>query len=348
MTESAPASTALPPEAADLEEEPQRGRRRRVALLLLLLGLVAVMLILTILYLTTRKPIPELLPVVTQEAPSYSFSIYGVDAPYGVAVDPDGSRIYVTETDGQYLVKTFDGSGTELARSAPPASAVASRVPVYAARDPKTGEIYVTDRTARAIDVYSTDGVYARTMPVPTGVDAATWEPLGLAFDPDGVLYVGDVGSTPHRIVVIDRTGTVTKTIDGSGTLNFPNGIVLDGSSVLAADGNNGRLVAMSDADPLKVLVAMGAAKGNLGLPRGMAIGDHDRLFVVDSVSSTVNIYRLATKDSNDPSASYLATVGVEGRGDGQFEYPHGIATDGRGHVYIADTLNNRIQVWSY
>ena len=344
MTESFAAPDATPPETLE-PEEAGRGRRRRLIVLLFLLGLTAALLIISILYVVTRKPLTDVLPVLTQDAPAYSFSIYGVDAPYGIAVDPDGSRIYVTETDGQYLVKTFDATGNLVARSSAPNTAAGSRVPVYAARDPMTGEVYVTDRSARAIDVYSTGGAYDRTLPVPQGVDAATWEPLGLAFDADGLLYVGDVGATPHRIVVIDRSGNLTRTMNGDGSLSFPNGLVADGPNVLAADGNNGRLVAMSDADPLRVLVAMGAAKGNLGLPRGMATGDHDRLFVVDSVSSTVNIYRLADQGQ---SAAYLATIGVEGRGDAQFEYPHGIATDARGHVYIADTLNNRIQVWSY
>jgi DNA-binding beta-propeller fold protein YncE len=343
MTESS-VPTAIPPETAEPGQE-RRGRRRRIILLLILLGLTATLLVLSVLYLTTRKPLTDVLPVLTQDTPAYAFSIYGVDAPYGIAVDPDGSRIYVTETDGQYLVKTFDASGNLVARSSAPNTAVGSRVPVYAARDPKTGEVYVTDRSARVIDVYSPGGAYDRTLPVPDGVDAAEWEPLGLAFDADGVLYVGDVGSKPQRVVVIDRTGKLTRTIDGAGELSFPNGLITDGPTVLAADGNNGRLVAMSEADPLKVLVGMGAAKGNLGLPRGLATGDHDRLFVVDSVSSTVNVYRLG---SQGESATYLSTFGVEGRGDAQFEYPHGIATDGRGHVYVADTLNNRIQVWSY
>ena len=36
------------------------------------------------------------------------------------------------------------------------------------------------------------------------------------------------------------------------------------------------------------------------------------------------------------------------GVGDGQFQYPNGIAVDGRGRVYVADSFNDRVQVWSY
>jgi tripartite motif-containing protein 71 len=39
-----------------------------------------------------------------------------------------------------------------------------------------------------------------------------------------------------------------------------------------------------------------------------------------------------------------LTTWGSEGSGDGQFGEPGGIAVDGAGNVYVADTGNNRVQ----
>jgi sugar lactone lactonase YvrE len=41
---------------------------------------------------------------------------------------------------------------------------------------------------------------------------------------------------------------------------------------------------------------------------------------------------------------TYVGQWGSEGSGDGEFNYPGGIATDSSGSVYIADTNNNRIQ----
>ena len=41
-----------------------------------------------------------------------------------------------------------------------------------------------------------------------------------------------------------------------------------------------------------------------------------------------------------------LAAWGEQGRGDGQFESPGGVAADGTGAVYVADTYNDRIQVF--
>jgi len=45
---------------------------------------------------------------------------------------------------------------------------------------------------------------------------------------------------------------------------------------------------------------------------------------------------------------TWLKAVGTYGSGDGQFNTPHGIATDGKGLVYVADRNNNRIQVYDY
>jgi tripartite motif-containing protein 71 len=45
-----------------------------------------------------------------------------------------------------------------------------------------------------------------------------------------------------------------------------------------------------------------------------------------------------------DSNGIFITTWGSQGSGDGQFNQPWGIATDGAGNIYISDMNNNRIQ----
>jgi DNA-binding beta-propeller fold protein YncE len=55
--------------------------------------------------------------------------------------------------------------------------------------------------------------------------------------------------------------------------------------------------------------------------------------------------YGRILKFTNDGKA--VAKWGFNGRGEGQFNYPHGIAVDSTGNIYVADTDNHRIQKFS-
>jgi DNA-binding beta-propeller fold protein YncE len=44
---------------------------------------------------------------------------------------------------------------------------------------------------------------------------------------------------------------------------------------------------------------------------------------------------------------SFVAQWGARGQADGQFIEPYGVATDAAGNLYVADSLNHRIQKFS-
>ena len=50
---------------------------------------------------------------------------------------------------------------------------------------------------------------------------------------------------------------------------------------------------------------------------------------------------------SADTTFQYVTQWGSEGSGTGKFDLPGGVAVDSSGNVYVADTLNDRIQVFS-
>ncbi len=340
---------------------PPRRRRRRVALLILLLILLGLVALFAGWYFVTRKPVTELpiIPPVTQaDTPSYSLSLYGAQvgdlkSPTGVAVTPDGSKIYVAQSGGERTVVILDAKGQEIGALRPPAAADATagteqgHIPVYVAISPATGDVYVSDRLSGQVYVYSPDGVYRRTLDPGTDVTNAGWIPLGLGFGKDGTLYVTNLAA-PVTVEVFGPDGKHRQTITpAKDPFNFPNGVWADANNnVYVDDSNNGRLrVFAADGRELGG-IPRGAREGDLGLPRGIAIDDSNRVFVVDTSAHGVNVYKTLGTDERKPA--YVGRFGVQGTTDGAFEFPNGISVDARGRVYVTDMANNRVQVWSY
>jgi DNA-binding beta-propeller fold protein YncE len=327
-----------------LEEEPPRRRRRKILLLLLLLGLLAFMLGVAVWYLLYRQPIP--LPSIPGQIvmPGYSTSIYGQSWPMGVAATSDGGRVYIGETEGDRIARAYDAGGTELGMLQPPVSTGTEHVPVYLATDPLTGEVYVTDRPTGSIYIYDAAGTYQREFN--PGPDLEGWQPLGMTFDKAGNLYVTDVSTQPQQVLVFDRDGNAVRTLGTNAGLNFPNGVAVDDAgNVYVTDGNNGRVLVLDQNDNIIAQVGRGAGQGNLGLPRGIAVAN-GRVYVGDATGHGVFVYATATPDSR--ALEYLGFFGGQGVQDGTFQFPNGVAVDGRGRIYVADAGNNRVQVWSY
>ena len=116
--------------------------------------------------------------------------------------------------------------------------------------------------------------------------------------------------------------------------------------NIYVADSSNGRLRVFAPDGRELGGVARGARAGDLGLPRGLAIDDQGRVYVVDVTAHQVQIYKVLGAGDRQPA--YVARFGVQGSGDGAFQYPNGVAVDTHGHVFVTDMANNRVQVWSY
>lgn len=89
-----------------------------------------------------------------------------------------------------------------------------------------------------------------------------------------------------------------------------------------------------------------GKAPGQFTFPRAVAVDGQGRIYVADSGNNRVQIF--------NPDGTFLRQFGstckldtkegCQGDGRGQFNEPWGIAVDGEGNIYVADTWNHRIQ----
>jgi len=317
-------------------------RKRKIAALVILLLILAALFAW---YLLNRKPLTELPGLNVAKVPHYEFSIYGSTRPIGVAATPSGDRIYVTESDGKNLVRIYDRSGKRIGALTPPKSTGAAHATAYVAINPTNQNVYVSDRLTSVVYVYDAKGTYLRTF-APKGDLGGGWAPLGLAFGPDGSLYATDVSGKDHRVLVFAPDGKLVRSLGSPGQLSFPNGIVVDDQgNIEVSDSNNGRLVVFTPYGKMLATISRGVGDGSLGLPRGAAVDDSGRLYVVDTADHMVRIY---TIDQSKATPTYVGSFGGEGRLDGTFEYPNGVATDKRARIYVTDRENNRVQVWGY
>lgn len=320
-------------------------RKRKITLLVILLLIFAALFAW---YLLNRKPFSELPGLSSTKLPHYEFSIYGTTTPLGVAANASGDRIYVTESGGKMLVRVYDKAGKPAGILKPPSTTGKEHVPVYVAINPTTQDVYVSDRATAAIYIYDAKGKYLRTF-APKGDLGGKFNPLGLAFGSDGTLYATDVRNVPaksHRVLVFAPDGKLMHSLGAPGQLSFPNGIAVDShGNIEVSDSNNGRLVVFNVAGKMLAVIGSGVGEGDLGLPRGVAVDDAARLFVADSSDHQVRVY---TIEKSKPMPTYIGSFGSEGTADGTFEYPNGVATDTRAHIYVTDRENNRLQVWGY
>jgi DNA-binding beta-propeller fold protein YncE len=83
-----------------------------------------------------------------------------------------------------------------------------------------------------------------------------------------------------------------------------------------------------------------GGDSGKLARARGIAVDDlHDRIYVSDYLRHTVLVY--------DLTGQWLYEIGGKGTRPGSFFYPSSLCLDGDGVLYVADTFNHRVQIFS-
>ncbi len=82
-----------------------------------------------------------------------------------------------------------------------------------------------------------------------------------------------------------------------------------------------------------------GSGPGEFKAPAGLAIDKNDNIYIAEIGNDRVQVF--------DKNGNFITMWGTKGAGDGQFGNTHGIFVDkNTGWVYVADTANNRIQVF--
>ncbi len=305
-----------------------------------------------------------------------------LNVPAGVAVDTAGN-IFVADT-GNGLVRRIAPGGiittvagtTGLGSSADGVSATTASLslPGGIAVD-GSGNLFIAEPLLNVIRKVAITGIVTTVAGdgTPgfagdggTATNAQLNNPSGIAVDRSGNLFIADTSNFRVRKVSADGiittfAGTGTAGFSGDGgaatdaELNLPNALTFDSDgNLFIADGVRARKIS---ANGIITTVAGSGVQGYAGdggpaaaaqfAPLfGVAVDPAGNLFLADRLNNRVR--EVNTNAIVSTAAGGGTNAGFYGDGgpgaSALLAGPYGIAPDGSGNLFIADTFNNRIR----
>jgi sugar lactone lactonase YvrE len=272
------------------------------------------------------------------------------DTPFDVVVDRFGN-IYVADTGNHRIrriapngdcvvlagtgeVGLANGPGNEATFSSPKGIAVDAAGNVFVA-DTNNHRIRKINPAGVVSTVAGSGTIGAYTDGIVSG--ARFNQPIGIAVDASGNLYVADFGNQSLR--KISTSGEVS-TLKGSLTIQAV-AVARDGQIVIAGGEGSGNQI--TELSPLGVILATHST--GFSNPTGVAVDASDRIYVADSGNN-----RIVRIDPGDPTSVVVDIAGVSGdpgANDGsgtndsgikaRFNMLTGIAVSPSGTVYVTD-----------
>jgi sugar lactone lactonase YvrE len=259
-----------------------------------------------------------------------------------VGVSAAGGTVYVSNTGANVVASLANGSSTAVAGSLSaygehgdggPATSASLFHPGGTAED-ATGDIFIADSGDNVVREVTPDGVIHRIAgsgiaglgyagPRPFGFPATLSSldhPQDVAVNAQGDVFIADTYN--NRVVEVTPQGQIFS-VAGDGVAGY--------------SGDGGL-----------------AAFAELNQPTGLAVDSQGNLYIADSANNVIRRVDAKTGIITTVAGDYAADQANDGlggfSGDGgpatsaQLNDPQGIAIDGAGDLFIADTFNNCIR----
>jgi len=297
-----------------------------------------------------------------------------LNQPNGVALDAAGNvfiadtlnhRIRKVDTSG--IITTIAGNGVAgYTGDGGPASAASLNMPSYIVLD-GAGNLYISDSAneriretmvSGTIDTIAGDGGYRYAGDGGLATSASIQQPLGVAVDASGNLFIADTYNNCIREVDING---VISTVAGNGipgysgdtgpavgaSLDLPRTVAFDaaGNLFIADNGNN--VVRRVTAGIISTIAGNGVAgyygdngpatSASLYSPSGVAIDNSGNVYIADEYNSAIRMV------APGGTITTIAGTGIASCDYGAIGpalgYPTGITLDGSGNLAVADNF---------
>lgn len=175
--------------------------------------------------------------------------------------------------------------------------------------------------------------------------------PKDLVIASDNSLYVADYGNDRIQVINLSYLNSTIDTSGGEtgvGSLSSPADVKTDKyGNIYVADTNNHRVKVCKPSGEKLFLLGKtdntsGTADGQFNKPGGVALDNEGFLYVADTENHRIQKFT--------DKGVFVTSWGESGSGDGQFNKPQALCchktTAGLMQVYVADTYNDRVQVF--